>query len=292
MSYLDNEDDYITDTQERQLRHIERVYNNIHYPKPKEITNETIIPLTFHISTDNRKSLNQQFLISDYFKIDIRKIGEGFIINYSTYQHLCSLIKRRYGKRPIFDQLSCCAISIWTIPEKNCSLYTTIGDYDPEHPPSWELVATFRADNYARQYNITCPYIDSNHQTNTVIFNWGKNNKRTGRPQITTYESRYTYRAGNDKNINLPWLQNPQNYSYYIEGIQDNVGFHVTFLADDTYHDRRSKSYHRRQQYNNKTERIVKVPRRLLGNSNEVGYMIPSQEYIETTEDPLLDAFK
>lgn len=290
MSYLDPEEDTLTPAQERLLRHTERVYNNFHYPHPKKHTEKTVIPLTFHMSTDNRKELQQPYLISDYFKVDIRKIGEGFIINYSTYQHLCSLIQRRYGKRPLFDQLSCCAISIWTIPEKNCSLYTTIGEYDPQHPPTWELVASFRADDYARQFNISCPYIDSSHQTNTIIFNWGKNNKQTGRPQITTYESKYTYRAGNDKNINLPWVHNPQNYSFYIEGIQDNIAFHVTFLADDTFHDRRSNAYNRRQKSKDQMQKIVHIPRQELGNPGEVGWTIPSQDYIATSEDPLFEA--
>lgn len=281
MSYLNDEP--LSKEEMSFIRRTERYENYQSVPPPLPVLNELKVPYTSNRNFDACDQLPMIHTITDYFKIDIRRKPNAYLLNTTTYHKLMQLIKSRYGMYPHLNLLECSTISIVPCPGGRCSLYYQAGEnISNDSNCNFELVGTFVADGYFKKYCIACPFNDSVYSNKNVYFNWYGNDKKTGKivPKVNRTDFMFL-----SSNTCMPWVSNQLLGSYYIDGICDAIGFYVTFHMPDNTHVRNTPSY----------RRSFKVkPRRthLVGPPGDVQYEVEELSDYDGPGDPLLDAFQ
>lgn len=276
MSYLDDQE--LTPDEEQAILSAEQSY----IQSELESVPRSVVPSFSAGSVNYTGNRFLPTLENDYIKIDIsRNYTHTFVISSQTNEHLQNLIKSRFGKRPLNKYLICNSITIVPCPNQICSLYYHSGRYKSNEHPKFKHIASFLAPSYPVKYSIACPYSDSKFKSNKCIFNW-LSNTELGDITPVTIHSKYTLP---EKNQTMSWIQPDPWGSYMITGITDVIGFHCSFILNDNYTYRQQPRYTR-----------YYVPRQLIGGNNpgEVGYEIPSQEFIQDNaqEDPFLHALR
>lgn len=281
---------------ERELRIQSRLRAIFQNPLPPRSIIAEYPNLTPHQGNDNIHDVNQYSIISDYFKIDLRRKSDTFFLNSSTYEHVCNLIRLRYGARPKYDQLSCCSITIVPVPKQRVSIYYAWGDY--QNQARFILAGSFVADKYERKLTLSCPFVDSWFETPNIIIPFYKNEKTTGKIKSENIVINFHQGDGKIKNINYPFLTSKQILTYMITGIGDSIGFNVSFLFNPDTPARKTPAYERQWRIKNNlppSRRNIKRQKTIstrLGNPNEVGYLISSEDIPETEGDPLFEAYQ
>ena len=243
--------------------------------------NHLPIPITSNRPFDDTDTFNGERIISDYFKIDLRDSSDCILLNTTFYHRLARLIHNRYGDFPLHGSLVCTSITILPKPDQRCSLYYCSGhnDADPSDI-TFDLIGSFIGNHKPAKLSVGCPYTDSLNRDRYVRFNWFTNHHQTGVtiPQLikTHYELYYA-------NTNMPWVCANPFGSYFINGIQDSIGFNVSFIGNQSMIDkcRRTSSYSRAGRVNFHRylahRKRIHIPRQVLHDDNyPIDYVLPS----------------
>lgn len=288
MSYLS--DAPLSPDEEKYLSRIERFYNYSHRTGAPDSLTRLPVPYTSNHYIDDGGDLNRTHVICDYFKIDIRNKPNGILLNTTLYQKICTLIKRRYGYFPVNGSLKCDSVSFVTIPNHECSIYYQPGNNDADSPEcNFELVGTFVADSKPRKFTVTCPYTDSMFGDRQLYFNWFGNDRQTGRIIPRVIKSSFHLLVANK---NMPFLQAQPYGSIFINGIQDAVGFHVSFIGDYRHSPRTKLAYTRSWRVGQMhASRRHRFHHYVSEGSRGVNYELPSEDVSDDSRDQLLEYY-
>lgn len=288
MSYLS--DVPLSPEESKYLQRVERFFNYSHRTGAPDSLTKLPVPYTSNFTIDDGGDLNRTHVISDYFKIDIRNKSNGILLNTTLYHQINKLIKRRYGYFPVNGSFKCDSISIVPIPNHECSIYYQPGNNEADSPEcNFELIGSFVSDSKTRKLTVTCPYTDSKYGDRQLYFNWFGNDSQTGRIIPRVIRSDFHLLV---TNTNMPFLQAAPYGSIFINGIQDAVGFNVSFIGDYRHSARSKPAYTRswrvRQLHASRRHRIHRY---VSQGPRGVNYELPSEDVSDDPRDQLLEYY-
>lgn len=246
---------------------------------------------------DDTDQFNGDKVLSDYFKIDLRNSQGSILLNTSLFHRIARLIRSRYGEFPRHGSLICTSIVILPQADQRCSLYYCEGHNDANPSDiTFDLIGSFIGNHKPTKLSVGCPYTDSLNRDRNVRFNWFTNHHQTGVTIPKLIKSQYELPYNN---CNMAWVSSNPYGSYYIDGLQDAIGFNVTFIGCQSMldHCRQTASYLRadRVRFNRsiKKRKMIHIPRTVFHDDNyPIDYILPSFDTSENEDDPLLEALK
>lgn len=260
------------------------------YQDPLPILHELRVPYT--ANPGMYREVNHDHLHHDMVKVTVSSPANAFLINGTTYQKIYNRLKRWYNKPPINGEMVCNSFTVLTQPNTNCNLYYQAGSNENNDSNcNFTLIGSFVTPDQPINLTVTCPYTDSRQQTNALIFNWYMNDPDTGLIIPTTIISNSFFLP--NSNSTVPFMELCPYGSFYIEGIIDNIQFHVTALfPKNTF--RQREDFYSNEGIGVRPKKVRgHKPREILGSPGEIQWIEPSDdfEYYESriTGDPIYE---
>lgn len=261
-------------------------------PLPPSIIHRIRVPYTANPCPKQEE--NTPGLHNEMVKVAVPKNKDAFLINGTTYKHIYDKITRLYHNRaPNYGNMVCDTITILTKPNTRCNLYFQSGKNENEDPKcDFYLIGSFISPSDPLTLTVQCPYTDSRQRTNALIFNWFDNDEFSGYviPKIIKSDD-FMLPAANQT---CPFLELTPWGSFYIEGIQDNIEFHMTFQLPP-YSYRSHEDFYSNEYIAVRPRKVKKHRhRRVLGEPGEIQWVDPSEDYTDyewpDDFDPIINA--